>query len=85
MKVDNVEINGFDTVVIKSRRKKHGNDCATVVFKKVDDWVWERDGKPNDRVAHREMVNKIKSFTYSPWHRVWINGSYVNIYPWVEE
>lgn len=84
MKVDNVEISGFDTVVIKGRRKKNTGDYTTVVFKKINGWIWERDGKPSDYITHRDMVNKIKSFTYSPWHRVWINGSFVNIYPWTE-
>ena len=73
MKLDNVEVNGFDHVVI----------CQDVVFKKRDDGRWAREGaKKPDIISHDEMVMKIKKFTYSPWHRVWINGTYINIYPW---
>ena len=70
MKLDNVEVNGFDTVVIN----------RSVVFKKNPDTTWTRQNtKVNDVIAHADMVNKIKKFTYSPWHRVFINGNYINI------
>lgn len=72
MKLNNVEVNGYDHVVI----------CGEVVFKKRDDGRWQREGsKKPDIIEHAEMVNKIKKFTYSPWHRVWINGTFINVHP----
>lgn len=74
MKLDNVEVNGFDHVVLT---------YTNTVFKKRDDGRWAREGaKVPDIIDHEDMVMKIKKFTYSPWHRVCINGTYVNINPW---
>ena len=75
MKLDNVEVTGIDHVVI----------YQDVVFTRRDDGRWAREGaKKLDIIEHDQMVKKIKKFTYSPWHRVWINGTYVNVYPWNE-
>ena len=71
MKVDNVEITGIDHVVIYQK----------IIYDR-NGWEWTRKGKPSDTMDHAAMVKKIKKFTYSPWHRVWISGSYVNILPW---
>ena len=79
MKIDNIELNGFDTVLIKTRKN---NDYITTIFEKFADNRWRRKDKPTDTLTHNEMVSKIKGFTYSQWHRVWVNGTYINIYPW---
>jgi len=80
MKLDNVEITGVDTVVIHT--PMDDDTTRTVVFKKRDlDNRWVREGKTTDIHEHNEMVNKIKRFSNSEWHRVWINGTYVNIMP----
>lgn len=72
MKLDNIEVSGIEHVVI----------YQNVMFHRGSNGLWTREGKPNDVYSHEAMVNKIKSFTYSPSHRVWINGNYVNILPW---
>lgn len=79
MKLNNVEISGFDTIIIHT--PMDDGSMNSVRFMKRSDDRWERDGKPSDIHTHLEMVNKIKKFTYSPYHKVWLNGTYVNISP----
>lgn len=79
MKLNNVEVTGFDTIVIHT--PMDDGSMNSVVFDKRSDGRWERKGHPFDVHTHLEMVNKIKKFTYSPYHKVWLNGTYVNIVP----
>lgn len=79
MKLNNVDITGIDTVVIHTPMDD-GTDNV-VVFKLRSDTRWEREGKNTDIHTHDQMVNKIKKFTHSPYHKVWINGTYVNVLP----
>ena len=80
MKLNNIEVSGFDTVLIHTPMDDGTQN--TVVFKKRDsDDRWVREGKNTDIHDHAEMVSKIKKFTNSEWHRVWVNGTYINISP----
>jgi len=79
MKLNNVDVTGIDTVVIHTPMDD-GTDTV-VVFRLRSDTLWEREGKNTDIYTHDQMVSKIKKFTYSPYHRVWINGTYVNVLP----
>ena len=56
MKLDNIEVSGIEHVVI----------YQNVMFHRGSNGLWTREGKPNDVYSHEAMVNKIKSFTYSP-------------------
>ena len=80
MKLNNVEVSGFNTIVIHT--PMNDGSMNSVVFNKRDsDERWVREGHPTDIHNHVDMVNKIKKFTYSPYHKVWINGTFVNISP----
>ena len=80
MKLDNIDITGIDHVVIHTPMD-NGTENVVVFVKRDFDERWVREGHPTDIHEHLELVNKIKKFTYSPFHKVWINGSYVNILP----